>query len=62
MKRDTPRPFLVTEMRVYPTAEPDKAREVETPPQTVKLSRISEVGLEPEALKRLGRVARGKKR
>jgi hypothetical protein len=60
MKRDMPRPFLVTEMKVWPTSEPGKAREVETPPQTAKLDRISEVGLEAEVLKKLGKVSRRK--
>jgi hypothetical protein len=50
----SPHEFVITEIRVYPTARPEDAREIEVPPQTIKLQAISRRALPPEELRRLG--------
>ena len=48
MKIKTPHPFLATEIKVYPTAKSEQAREVEVPPQTAKHAAITRAQLEEQ--------------
>ena len=41
-----PHEFLATEIKVYPTDKPDQAKEIPTPPQTVKIKAIRRSQLE----------------
>ena len=46
MRVKPPHKFLVEKIKVYPTQKPEAAKEVETPPQTVKLQAITRSMLE----------------
>jgi len=40
MKVQPPHPFLAVEAKVYPTYHPERAKELDVPPQTVKMAAI----------------------
>lgn len=46
-----PHSFLVTEMKIWKDTEPDKIKEIEVPPQTIKLKAIC-LAIDENKLKR----------
>lgn len=49
--------FLITEMRVWPTARPEEARYIEVPEQTIKLNAIARSALDSALLRKLEEMA-----